>query len=79
MNHTANHDTMDAPEFVTLREWTQERRDLGGLLSFYAPRRPQESLLQQLARVLRSLDTSVLCGNNATVLMLPNVDHSSQT
>ena len=70
MNHHPTFDPVDAPEFVTLRQWMQERRDLIGLLSFYAPRRPQETLLQQLARVLRSLDTGAFCRNNATTLVL---------
>jgi hypothetical protein len=48
----------------------QERRDICGLLSVYAPQRPHETLLQQLARVLRSVDTGAPCGNNATSLML---------
>jgi hypothetical protein len=68
----------DAPEFVTLRHWMQERRDICGLLSLYAPRRPHETLLQQLARVLRSGNTDEPSRNNATVLMLTNLDHSSQ-
>ena len=70
MNHHPTFDPVDAPEFVTLRQWMQERRDLSGLLSFYAPRRPQETLLQQLARVLRSLDTGAFCRNNATTVVL---------
>ncbi len=65
-------------EFVTLRQWMQERRDICGLLSLYAPRRPHETLLQQLARVLRSVNTGSPSRNNATVLMLTNLDHSSQ-
>ncbi len=68
----------DAPEFVTLRHWMQERRDICALLSFYAPRRPHETLLQQLARVLRSGNTDEPSRNNATVLVLTNLDHSSQ-
>ena len=70
MNHHPTFDPVDAPEFVTLRQWMQERRDLSGLLSFYAHRRPQETLLQQLARVLRSQDTGAFCRNNATTLVL---------
>ena len=70
MNHHPTFDPVDAPEFVTLRQWMQERRDLSGLLSFYTPRRPQETLLQQLARVLRSLDTGAFYRNNATTLVL---------
>ena len=78
MSRTSIHDTMDAPEFVTLRQWMQERRDISALLSFYVPRRPQETLLQQLVGVLRSLDTGPFCRNNASVLMLPAPDHSSK-
>jgi hypothetical protein len=70
MNHHPTFDPVDAPEFVTLRQWMQERRDLSGLLSLYAPRRPQETLLQQLARVLRSLDPAAFCLNNATTQLL---------
>ena len=70
MNHHPTFDPVDAPEFVTLRQWMQERRDLSGLLSFYAPRRPHETLLQQLARVLRSLDPAAFYRNNATTLVL---------
>ncbi len=70
MNHHPTFDPVDAPEFVTLRQWMQERRDLSGLISFYAPRLPHETLLQQLARVLRSLDTGAFCLNNATTLVL---------
>ena len=70
MNHHPTFDPVDAPEFVTLRQWMKERRDLSGLLSFYAPRRPHETLLQQLARVLRSLDTGAFCRNIATTLVL---------
>ncbi len=70
MNLHPTFDPVDTPEFVTLRQWMQERRDLIGLLSFYAPRRPHETLLQQLARVLRFLDTGAFCRNNATTLVL---------
>ena len=70
MNHHPTFDPVDAPDFVTLRQLMQERRDLSGLLSFYAPRRPHETLLQQLARVLRSLDTAAFYRNNATTLVL---------
>ena len=78
MNHHPTSDPVDAPEFVTLRQWMQERRDLSGLLSVYAPRRPHETLLQQLARVLRSLDTGAFCRDDASVLMLTDPDYSSQ-
>jgi len=70
MNHQLSFTPADAAEFVTLRQWMQERRDICGLLSVYAPQRPHETLLQQLARVLRSVDTGAPCGNNATSLML---------
>jgi hypothetical protein len=70
MNHQPPFHPADAHEFVTLRQWMQERRDLSGLLSFYAPRRPHETLLQQLARVLRSLDPAAFYRNNATTLVL---------
>jgi hypothetical protein len=46
-----------APEFVSLRDWMQEREDLRTLLSCYAPGRFQEPLLGHLARVLRTLET----------------------
>ena len=78
MTHHPTFDPVDAPEFVTLRHWMQERRDICGLLSLYAPARPHETLLQQLARVLRFVNTGSPCRNNATVLMLTNLDHSSQ-
>ena len=77
MNHHPTFDPVDAPEFVTLRQWMQERRDICGLLSLYAPARPHETLLQQLARILRSVNTGSPCRHNATVLMLTNLDHSS--
>ena len=78
MNHHPTFDPVDAPEFVTLRQWMQERRDICGLLSLYAPARPHETLLQQLARVLRSVNTGSHSRNNTTVLMLTNLNHSSQ-
>ena len=76
MSRTSIHDTMEASEFVTLHQWMQERRDISALLSFYVPRRPQETLLQQLAGVLRSLDTGGFCRNNATTLVLTDPNHS---
>jgi hypothetical protein len=78
MNQQPTFHPSDAHEFVTLRQWMQERRDICGLLSLYAPARPHETLLQQLARVLRSVNTGSPSRNNATVLMLTNLDHSSQ-
>jgi hypothetical protein len=78
MNHHPTFDPVDAPEFVTLRQWMQERRDICGLLSLYAPARPHETLLQQLARILRSVNTGSPCRNNTTVLKLTNLNHSSQ-
>ena len=73
-----NHATMNPPEFVSLLQWMQERRDICGLLSLYAPARPHETLLQQLARVLRSLDTRVCGGKTSTTLILSNDYHFSQ-
>jgi hypothetical protein len=78
MNYQPTFHHADAPEFVTLRQWMQERRDICGLLSFYAPARSHETLLQQLARVLRALDNGTLCTNNATVLTLTADDNSTQ-
>ncbi len=78
MNHQPASHPADVTEFVTLRQWMQERRDIWGLLSLYAPARPHETLLQQLARVLRSVNTDSHSRNNTTVLMLTNLDHSSQ-
>ena len=78
MNQQPTFHPSDAHEFVTLRQWMQERRDICGLLSLYAPARPHETLLQQLARVLRSVNTGSPSRNNTTVLMLTNLDHSSQ-
>jgi hypothetical protein len=78
MNQQPAFHPSDAHEFVTLRQWMQERRDICGLLSLYAPARPHETLLQQLARVLRSVNTASPSRNKATVLMLTNLDHSSQ-
>jgi hypothetical protein len=78
MNQPANHATMNAPEFVSLLQWMQERRDICGLLSLYATARPHETLLQQLARVLRSLDTRVSGAKTSTTLILSNGYHFSQ-
>ena len=78
MNQQPASHPADITEFVTLRQWMQERRDICGLLSLYAPQRPHETLLQQLARVLRSVNTGSHSRNNTTVLMLTDVELSSK-